>query len=274
MSLIPNVLTIAGSDSSGGAGVQADLKTFGALGVYGMSVITALTAQNTVGVRSVVSVPARFVRDQIDAVFDDVDVSAVKIGMLASADIINAVADSLEEYKPDYVVLDPVMVSTSGDVLIDIAAIDAMKNRLFPLVNLITPNIPEAEKLLRKAVLDMEVAAQGLCDMGVRGALLKGGHLKGDVMRDVLVHDGVVKAYEAPRVVTRNTHGTGCTLSSAIAAYLAHGLSVDDACGRAKTYLTGALKSADMLNVGSDDVLGHGPVHHFHAYQNVSKVAE
>ncbi len=272
MSLIPNVLSIAGSDSSGGAGVQADLKTFGALGTYGMSVITALTAQNTNGVRSVVQVPARFVRDQIDAVFEDIDVAAVKIGMLASAEIIESVADSLEKHKPPYIVLDPVMVATSGDSLIDVAAIDAIKNRLFPVVDLITPNIPETEKLLRKAVLDMEVSAQGLCDMGVRGALLKGGHLKGDVMRDVLAYDGLVQVFEAPRVETRNTHGTGCTLSSAIAAYLAHGLDMAEACKRAKVYLTGALQHADALCVGGAE--GHGPVNHFYTSHQMVKAAK
>ncbi len=256
--MIPNVLSIAGSDPSGGAGIQADLKTFAALGCYGMATITSLTAQNTAGVRAVIDVPDRFVKDQISAIFDDIEVAAVKIGMLSSADIINAVADCLEEYKPANIVLDPVMVASSGDSLITSDAIIAMKERLIPLCHVLTPNIPEAEKLSRKSVIDMERSVRGLLELGCGAVLLKGGHLKGAVARDVLAYDDITKIYEAPRIDTVNTHGTGCTLSSAIAAYLALGESLPDSCRLAKEYLNGALKHADKLNVGS----GHGPVHH------------
>ncbi len=257
---IPNVLSIAGSDPSGGAGVQADLETFSALGCYGMAVIAGLTAQNTQGVRSVVDVPARFLKDQIDAVFEDITVASVKIGMLGSAENVAVVAECLERWKPAHIVLDPVMVATSGDVLISSEALEALKAQLVPLASVITPNIPEAEKLSRKAVIDMEVAARGLLDLGARAVLLKGGHLKGDVMRDVLaVRGGGVEVYEAARVDTENTHGTGCTLSSAVAARLALGDDLEDACGAAKVYLTEALKRAHILNVGR----GCGPVWHF-----------
>lgn len=257
-SSIPNVLSIAGSDPSGGAGIQADLKTFAAHGVYGMAAITALTAQNTQGVRSVVNSPERFVRDQIEAVFDDIEVSAVKIGMLSSAEIIEAVADCLERYSPKHIVLDPVMIASSGDMLIDMDALSAMKKRLFPLASVITPNIPEAEKLMRAAVLDMELSAEKLLGLGVEAALLKGGHLKGDHCTDYLAYKGGVKSYSAERIETENTHGTGCTLSSAIAANLAKGLELPHAVAAAKDYLTEALRAADMLEVGA----GHGPVNH------------
>ncbi len=255
---IPNILSIAGSDPSGGAGIQADLKTFAALGAYGMAAITALTAQNTIGVTGFVAVPADFMRDQLRAIFDDVEVSAVKIGMLANADIVEAVAEVLEQSCNAPIVLDPVMVATSGDALIDQDAVAALKSRLIPMADVITPNIPEAEKLSRKAVLDMEAAAEGLLDLGARAVYLKGGHLKGDVMRDVLASSNGAQVLEVPRVDTENTHGTGCTLSSAIAAYLGHGEDLADACEKAKAYLTNALKHADGLTVG----LGHGPVHH------------
>lgn len=257
---IPNILSIAGSDPSGGAGIQADLKTFAALGVYGMAAITALTAQNTIGVTGFVAVPASFMRDQLRAIFDDIDVSAVKIGMLANAEIIEAVAEVLGQSCPVSVpiVLDPVMVATSGDVLIDHDAVAAMKACLIPMAHVLTPNIPEAEKLSRKAVLDMEVAAQGVLDLGARAVYLKGGHLKGNIMRDVLATSSGTHVLEAPRIDTDNTHGTGCTLSSAIASYLGRGEDLIDACTMAKDYLTSALKAAGDLNVG----LGHGPVHH------------
>ncbi len=256
--MIPNILSIAGSDPSGGAGVQADLKTFAALGCYGMAAITSLTAQNTMGVRSVIDVPDRFVKDQIAAIFDDIDVSAVKIGMLSNVDIINAVADCLEKYKPHNIVLDPVMVASSGKALITSDAVLVMKERLIPLCDVLTPNIPEAEKLSRKSVIDMERSAQGLLELGSRAVYLKGGHLKGLVVRDVLAYDDEVKIFEAPRVDTVNTHGTGCTLSAAIAAYLALGESLPDSCRLAKQYLSCALENAHKLNVGS----GCGSVHH------------
>ncbi|MFP4097508.1 MAG: bifunctional hydroxymethylpyrimidine kinase/phosphomethylpyrimidine kinase [Alphaproteobacteria bacterium] len=256
---VPNVLSIAGSDPSGGAGVQADLKTFSALGCYGMAALTALTVQNTQGVRDVHDVPAAFVRAQIEAIFEDIEVGAVKIGMLAHVDVIEQVAGALETYKPPFIVLDPVMVATSGDPLISSEAIEVLRDRLVPLADVITPNIPEAQKLSRRAVLDMEEAAQGLLALGSRAVFLKGGHLKGDEVRDVFVsRDGGCDVFSAPRVDTANTHGTGCTLSSAIAAYLAKGVSLPEACRKAKTFLTGALQHADNLDVGC----GHGPVHH------------
>ena len=256
---IPNVLTIAGSDPSGGAGIQADLKTFAALGCYGMSVITALTAQNTQGVHGIEPVSPQFVLNQIASIFDDIRVDAVKIGMVADPDVIAVIADALEKYAPRHVVLDPVMVATSGDALISSDAVEALKTQLIPLVDVITPNIPEAQKLLRKAVLDMEGTAKDLLSLGCDAALLKGGHGSNAVCTDVLATHERVYSYEAPRIDTENTHGTGCTLASAVAAYLAHGLSLDEAVGKAKDYITGAIKHADALDVGH----GHGPVHHF-----------
>lgn len=240
----PKVLSIAGSDPSGGAGIQADLKTFQALGVYGMAAITALTAQNETEVRGVVAVPAAFVKDQIAAIFDDADVRAVKIGMLANAEIAEAVADTLEEYRAENIVLDPVMVATSGASLIDKDAVDVIKTRLIPMATLMTPNIPEAEKLMRKAVLDMEQAAQDLLKLGAKAALLKGGHLKGNIMRDVLAQESGVITLEAPRVENASTHGTGCRLSSAIAAYLGLEETLEEACAKAKAYLTSELKTS------------------------------
>ncbi len=256
---IPNVLSIAGSDPSGGAGIQADLKTFAAIGVYGMAAMTALTAQNTRGVSGVFDVPADFVRAQIGAVFEDIEVAAVKVGMLAQPDIICAVANVLEKYKPPFIVLDPVMVATSGDPLISSEAIDVLRERLVPLSSVITPNIPEAQKLSRKAVLDMGKAAQGLLELGSEAVFLKGGHLKESCARDVLaMADGAVREFSSPRIDTPNTHGTGCTLSSAIAAYLAKGEDISSACEKAKAYLSGALEASWKLQVG----YGHGAVHH------------
>lgn len=256
--MIPNVLSIAGSDPSGGAGIQADLKTFAALGCYGMTAITALTAQNTQGVTGVVDVPPEFLRNQIDAIFNDIEVTAVKIGMLSNTEIIKVVVDRLKHHKPHHIVLDPVMVATSGDSLITSDAVEALKKTLIPLATVITPNIPEAEKLSRKAVIDMEVAAEGLLSLGAKAVYLKGGHLKGAVMRDVLAFEGGTQTFEGARVETENTHGTGCTLSSAIAAYLGHGYDLPRACESAKSFVTEALKHGDMLRVGH----GHGPVHH------------
>lgn len=257
--MIPNVLTIAGSDPSGGAGIQADLKTFGALGCYGMSVIAALTAQNTQGVQGVEPVSAQFVLNQITSIFDDIRVDAVKIGMMADPDVIEVVAGAIEKYSPRWVVLDPVMVATSGDALISSDAVEALKTKLIPFSDVITPNIPEAQKLLRKAVLDMEVTAKDLLSLGCDAALLKGGHGSSAQCVDVLASADGVRSFEAPRIDSQNTHGTGCTLSSALAAYLAHGLSLEDAAQKAKDYITGAIAHADELDVGH----GHGPVHHF-----------
>jgi hydroxymethylpyrimidine/phosphomethylpyrimidine kinase len=257
-------LTIAGSDSGGGAGIQADLKTFAALGVYGASAITALTAQNTTGVTGVHEAPATFVTAQLDAVFSDLDVAAVKIGMLGSADVIEAVAAGLEKWRPRWIVLDPVMVAKGGDKLLRDDAVAALKERLIPLAHLITPNLPEAGVLLDEPPAGNREAMAGqaerLLRLGPGAVLLKGGHLAGDTSPDLL-HDGRDAIWlEAARHATRNTHGTGCTLSSAIAAYLALGRSMADAVAAAKRWLTAAIAGADDLPVGH----GHGPVHHFH----------
>ena len=263
----PIAVTIAGSDSGGGAGIQADLKTFSALGVYGASVITALTAQNTTGVQAIHDVPPDFVARQIDSVFSDLAVNALKIGMLSRAAVIAAVADGLERHAAAIpIVLDPVMVATSGDRLIADDAVAALRERLLPRADLITPNLPEAAVLLGEAVAgDAATAvaqARRLVALGARAVLIKGGHGTGRESIDHLVTaDGTLRTLSAPRIATRNTHGTGCTLSAAVAAGLAHGLTLPEAVGDAKTYLTAALAAADRLAVGA----GHGPVHHFHA---------
>lgn len=265
---IPNVLSIAGSDPSGGAGIQADLKTFAALGVYGMAVITSLTAQNTRGVAGVADVPPDFVAKQLQAIFADIKVDAVKIGMLSNAKIIIAVAEMIEKHSPQHVILDPVMVATSGDSLIAGDAVEMMKSRLIPLCDVLTPNIPEAEKLTRKAVLEMDVAALELHQLGAGAIYLKGGHLKGNNASDLLYWDGGAEFFDAPRIDTKNTHGTGCTLSSAIAAFLARGMSLREACASAKAYVTSAIIHADELDVGSGS--GHGPLNHM--YQRGSEI--
>ncbi|HEY7765421.1 MAG TPA: bifunctional hydroxymethylpyrimidine kinase/phosphomethylpyrimidine kinase [Aestuariivirgaceae bacterium] len=260
-------LTIAGSDSGGGAGIQADLKTFSALGVYGASVITALTAQNTVRVEAVHVVPADFVLAQMRAVADDLQVDAIKIGMLATAPVIEAVAEGLKDYRGVPVVLDPVMIAASGDPLLDPGAVDALR-RLIPLATLITPNLAEAAALLAcsPAGNEYEMAMQAwqLKDAGAKAVLIKGGHGEGSTSIDILFAGVEPERLEAPRVATRNTHGTGCTLSSAIAAELAKGASLPDAVATAKDYVTAAIRNADMLDIGSGK--GRGPVHHFHAW--------
>lgn len=263
---VPNVLSIAGSDPSGGAGIQADLKAFSALGAYGMAALTALTAQNTRGVTGVHPVPAEFLRAQIDAVFDDIDVAAVKIGMVGSAKSVATVADCLSQWRPPLVVLDPVMVSKSGHRLIDDAAVAALRERLLPLASLVTPNLPEAAVLLgddqpvggRDAM--PEVAGR-LSRLGAGAVLLKGGHLDGPDSPDLLLAGGRECWIEGKRVQTTSSHGTGCTLSSAIAALGPQCPDLETAVRGAKDYLLGALAAADRLAVGS----GHGPVHHFHA---------
>lgn len=261
---IPNVLSIAGSDPSGGAGVQADLKAFSALGAYGMCAVTALTAQNTTGVRGVSGVDPAFLRDQIDAVFDDVRVDAVKIGMVGSAASVKAVAECLERYQPAVVVLDPVMVAKSGDRLIDDAAVAGLRERLLPLASVVTPNLPETAVLLEDrhapAAIDaMEAAGLRLLRLGARAVLVKGGHLDGDAVTDVLCEPTGTRTYGSERVLTANTHGTGCTLSSAIAALAPASGSMADAVEAARRYLVMALGAADRLSVGH----GCGPVHHF-----------
>jgi hydroxymethylpyrimidine/phosphomethylpyrimidine kinase len=263
---IPIALTIAGSDSSGGAGVQADLKTFSALGVYGASVITALTAQNTIGVSGIHQVPADFVTAQIDAVFSDLDVNAVKIGMVAQRATIDAIVAGLMRWSPKHIVLDPVMVATSGDHLLAADAVATLRTKLIPCASLITPNLPEAAVLLEEAVATGEaaIASQGarLLAMGCRAVLIKGGHGQGSESIDYLFGGGGTIALSAPRVATKNTHGTGCSLSSAIAAHLAKGENLETAVHHAKAWISAAIAAADRLDVGR----GHGPIHHFHRF--------
>jgi hydroxymethylpyrimidine/phosphomethylpyrimidine kinase len=264
--MTPIALTIAGSDSSGGAGIQADLKTFAALGVYGASVITALTAQNTSGVSGIHQVPADFVTAQIDAVFSDLAVGAVKIGMVAQVASIDAIVAGIARWSPKHVVLDPVMVATSGDRLLAAEAVEALRTKLIPLAAVITPNLPEAAALLDEAVATSEAAVENqgkrLLAMGCRAVLIKGGHGQGAESTDYLIdaHGTIVLA--APRVATKNTHGTGCSLSSAIAAGLAKGEGMETAIRNAKTWISAAIAAADRFSVGH----GHGPVHHFHKF--------
>jgi len=262
----PVALTIAGSDSSGGAGIQADLKTFAALGVYGASAITALTAQNTQGVSGIHVVPAAFIAAQFDAVFADLDIGAVKIGMVAERAAIEAIAAGLERWRPKHVVLDPVMVATSGDRLLAADAIDALRTKLIPFATILTPNLPEAAVLLDvpPATSESEIEAQGrkLLSFACRAVLIKGGHGQGSESVDYLIDaDGVV-ALAAPRIATNNTHGTGCSLSSAIAAGLAKGEDLPTAVRNAKTFISAAIAAANRFSVGH----GHGPVHHFHRF--------
>ncbi len=259
-------VTIAGSDSGGGAGIQADLKTFSALGVYGASIITALTAQNTQGVRAIHDVPPEFVTAQIDAVFSDLDVNAVKIGMLSRAATVEAVAGGLDRHCMKNVVLDPVMVASSGDRLLAPDAVDALRRLLIPRARIITPNLPEAAALLDAPIAkdenEMRAQAQRLLALGAAAVLIKGGHGSGAESVDLLVDKNRVVRLAAARVATRNTHGTGCTLSSAIAAELAKGRALADAVQAAKDYVTSAIRAADRLAVGN----GNGPVHHFHQW--------
>ena len=264
--MTPVALTIAGSDSSGGAGIQADLKTFAALGVYGASVITALTAQNTTGVTGIHQVPAEFVTAQIDAVFSDLAIGAVKIGMVAQLSGIDAIVEGLKRWSPKHVVLDPVMVATSGDRLLAAEAVEALRRKLIPCAVLITPNLPEAAALLDDPVAMSEAAIehQGrrLLAMGCRAVLIKGGHGQGAESTDYFIDASGSRALAAPRIATKNTHGTGCSLSSAIAAGLAKGEELETALRNAKAWISAAIAAADRFSVGH----GHGPVHHFHNY--------
>lgn len=258
-----SALTIAGSDSGGGAGIQADLKTFSALGVYGTSAITAITAQNTRGVFAVEAVSPAVVMAQIAAVLDDIPPQAIKIGMLASPEIVAAVAAAIERYRGP-IVLDPVMVAKSGDALLAEEAEVALIERLLPRADVLTPNLPEAARLLGRAPAgdaeETEAQGRALLGLGARAVVMKGGHAEGPTCIDRLVTATGVVALEQPRLITRNTHGTGCSLSSAIAAELAQGASVMDAVRRAQAWLHGAIRAADGLGIGN----GHGPVHHFH----------
>jgi hydroxymethylpyrimidine/phosphomethylpyrimidine kinase len=264
--MTPIALTIAGSDSSGGAGIQADLKTFAAFGVFGASVITALTAQNTIGVSGIHQVPAAFVTAQIDAVFSDLEVKAVKIGMVAEVAVIDAIAAGLVRWSPKYIVLDPVMVATSGDRLLAAEAVDALRTKLIPLMSLITPNLPEAAVLLDESIAASESAIENqgkrLLAMGCKAVLIKGGHGEGAESIDYLVSSGGTITLAAPRIATQNTHGTGCSLSSAIAAGLAKGEDMETAVRNAKAWISAAIAAADRFTVGH----GHGPIHHFHKF--------
>lgn len=262
----PVALTIAGSDSSGGAGIQADLKTFAALGVHGASAITALTAQNTEGVTGIHAVPAAFVTAQIDAVFSDLDVGAVKIGMVAQAASIDAIAAALSRWKPAHVVLDPVMIATSGDRLLAAEAVEALRTKLIRVASVITPNLPEAAALLDEPIArsEAEIESQGrrLLALGWRAVLIKGGHGEGTESIDYLVSAENTIALAALRVATRNTHGTGCSLSSAVAAGLAKGEDLETAVRDAKRWISAAIAAADRFSVGHGD----GPIHHFHKF--------
>ncbi len=261
----PRVLSIAGSDSGGGAGIQADLKTFSALGCYGMTAITAITAQNTVGVRAIHGIPPDMVKAQIQAVLDDIGVDAVKIGMLHSPEIVSVVAWAIDHYRLERVVLDPVMVATSGDRLIAPDTVQALVHELFPRAIVVTPNLDEASLLLERDIPSVEAldqAASDLLAMGARAVLLKGGHLPGGQVVDVLAQAGGARQRLAStRIVSRNVHGTGCTLSSAIAAHLALGLPLASAVERARAYILAAIEAGARVQTGH----GHGPLNHGHA---------
>lgn len=254
------VLTIAGSDCSGGAGLQADLKAIAALGGYGMSAVTALTVQNTMGVTAVLPVPPALVAAQIEACVADIGADAFKTGMLHDAELIETVAHALAPHTGKIpLVLDPVMVSKSGAALLQAEAVAALKEKLLPLSALVTPNIPEAEALLGEAITSvaaMKSALPRLATLGARAVLLKGGHMEGDVVTDMLWADGVLSTWASPRIHTRHTHGTGCTLASAIATLLAQGLGLKDACGAARAYVEGAIRHAPGFG------RGHGPLNH------------
>lgn len=256
----PTALTIAGSDSGGGAGIQADLKSFSAHRVYGASVLTAITAQNTKSVTMVEVVPPEMIRAQIDTVLNDIRIDAIKIGMLGSPEAIEAVAAALADYQGP-IVLDPVMVAKSGDVLLQDDAVTSLVNALVPIASLLTPNIPEAARLLSPAPELAPVdQANALLTLGPAAVLMKGGHADGSICCDYLVTRNDVTEFQAARIATKNTHGTGCSLSSAIAAGLAKGLRLSAAVSDAHQWLQGAIKASDQLGVGE----GHGPIHHFH----------
>lgn len=264
----PISLTIAGSDSGGGAGIQADLKAFSAMGVYGASVLTALTAQNTRGVTAIHDVPLDFVAAQMDAVYSDLAVAATKIGMLSQTSIIEAVVAGLKRHSATKIVLDPVMVTTSGSLLLSADAVESLKKTLLPVADIITPNLYEAAVLLdEEPAADkdmMEAQAGRLLAIGAKAVLLKGGHFETDTADDLFLSPNDKKWYSAKRVQTKNTHGTGCTLSAAIAAGLAKGMSMPMSIDDAKHYLSQAIAQADQLTIGQ----GPGPVNHFHAYWN------
>jgi hydroxymethylpyrimidine/phosphomethylpyrimidine kinase len=258
-------VTIAGSDSGGGAGIQADLKTFAALGVFGASVIAALTAQNSERVTAIHDVPPDFIAAQIDAVYSDLDIGAAKTGMLSQAVAIQAVAEGLARHQAKNIVVDPVMVASTGAQLLADSAVEAMRKVLIPLALVVTPNLPEAALLAGASRArneeEMEIQAREILSLGARHVLIKGGHGTGADSVDLLIGEGKVLRLSAPRTATRNTHGSGCTLSSAIAAGLAKGRDLVTAVQEAKAYVTGAIAAADRLKIGH----GHGPLHHFYA---------
>ncbi len=261
----PRVLSIAGSDSGGGAGIQADLKTFAALGCYGMTAITAITAQNTVGVSAIHGVPAEVLKAQIRAVLDDIGADAIKIGMLPSPEGVGVVGWAIDEYRIEHVVLDPVMVATSGDRLIANETAQVMVSELFHRASVVTPNLDEAALLLGRDIVgsaDLDAAATDLLALGARAVLLKGGHLPGDEVLDVLaMSDGTRQRLASPRIASRNVHGTGCTLASAIAAYLALGLALPQAVAEARRFILAAIAGGAEVHTGH----GHGPLNHGHA---------
>jgi hydroxymethylpyrimidine/phosphomethylpyrimidine kinase len=262
MNSVRKVLTIAGSDSGAGAGIQADLKTFAALGVYGTSAITAITAQNTVGVTQVLALHPALVAAQIDAIIEDIGAHALKTGMLANAAIIGIVAQKIRQHRLKNLVVDPVMVATSGDLLIKKNAVAALRLQLIPLATVVTPNLPEAEELTGRplrAWKDIEDAARRIVDMGARAVVIKGGHRQGPAV-DLFFDGKKIQALNAPRIRTKNTHGTGCTFSAAIAAELANGESLEGAVRAAKKYITAAIRAG--FKVGA----GHSPVHHFQRF--------
>ena len=255
-------LTIAGSDCSGGAGIQADLKTFSAHKVFGMSAIVSVVAENTERVISVQDMPPQIIKDQIDAVFEDIIPNAVKVGMLSGIEQMTAVAEKLSEYKPRLTVIDPVMLAKGGHCLMHEDALNTLKERIIPLAYILTPNIPEAEAITGmeiKTVEDMKKACQSIHLMGAENVIIKGGHSIGDA-EDILFDGKEFYSFRTERIDTKNTHGTGCTFSSAIASNLANGMGIYDAVKSAKEYITGAIKNADLLKIGH----GHGPTHHFY----------
>ncbi|WP_434763795.1 bifunctional hydroxymethylpyrimidine kinase/phosphomethylpyrimidine kinase [Vibrio fortis] len=262
----PIVLTIAGSDSGGGAGIQADIKAMSATGSFACSVITAITSQNTQGVSAIFPIPLDHVSSQLDAVFSDLNVAAVKVGMLADSSIIKVVADKVKQFQPKHLVIDPVMVATSGDLLLEQSAISTLKEELIPLADIITPNLPEGAALTGKPVPESEADMQDMVEelraLGAKAVLLKGGHLEqNENSNDLLILPTSTTLISAKRFPTKNTHGTGCTLSSAIASYLAQGNDLTQAVELGKRYISEAIAHADQLDVGQ----GHGPVNHFYA---------
>lgn len=268
----PIVLTIAGSDSGGGAGIQADIKAISATGGYACSVITAITAQNTQQVSAIFPIPLEHVEHQLDAVFTDLDVIAVKVGMLADSDIIEVVVNKLKQYQPNFIVVDPVMVTASGDLLLAESAINTLKTKLLPMADIITPNLPEAAALIGQKIPttseQMQEMIPALRALNINAVLLKGGFLTQEASSDdLLITATNLKTLAAQRIKTRNTHGTGCSLSSAIASYLAQGQPLAQAVELAKAYLTQALNAADKLNIGQ----GKGPVNHFFHLNELSK---